>query len=346
MRVVLLTTSWPRDDGDYAGRFLINQVRELEQAGVEVEVLAPGRGFNDFGLAYGAGVVANAKRRPWKVPLMLASMLRNLRRAARRADVIHAHWLLVSPIARLGGKPFVLTLHGSPSAGRFEDLEIARRHPRLFRWLVKPAAAVIGVSKPLADAAAGGGANALVIPHGVEVPPAREEPTGEPVRALFAGRLAPEKGVHILAEALEGVDGVELTVAGDGPLRHLFPQATGFVPHGELHELYRRSHMLVLPSFGEGFGVVAMEAMSHGVPVIATTAGGLGWVIDNDVSGIVVTPGDVEGLRAAIIRLRDDAPLRARLGEGGRQRATERFGWDGVTELTIQTYQQAIDGAR
>jgi glycosyltransferase involved in cell wall biosynthesis len=342
MRVVLLTTSWPRDEGDYAGRFLVNQVRELERAGCEVEVLAPGRGFNDYGLAYGAGVVANAKRRPWKVPLMLASMLRNLRRAARRADVVHAHWLLVSPIAALGGKPFVLTLHGSPSAGRFEDLEIARRHPRLFRWLVRRPRVVIGVSQPLADAAADGGANAVMIPHGVEVPPAREEPRAEPPIALFAGRLAPEKGVHVLAEAMEQVEGVELQVAGDGPLRHLFPQAMGFVPHAELHELYRRAAMLVLPSFGEGFGVVAMEAMSHGVPVIATTAGGLGWVIDDDVSGIVVQPGDVEGLRAAIERLRDDPALRARLGEGGRQRARERFGWDAINALTLDAYRQAI----
>jgi glycosyltransferase involved in cell wall biosynthesis len=341
MRVVLLTTSWPRDEGDYAGRFLVNQVRELERAGCLVEVLAPGRGFNDFGLAYGAGVVANAKRRPWKVPLMLLSMLRSLRRAARHADVIHAHWLLVSPIAALGGKPFVLTLHGSPSAGRFEDLEIARRHPKVFRWLVRRPKVVIGVSQPLAQAAAAGGANAVVIPHGVEVPPAREEPTGTPM-ALFAGRIAPEKGVEVLAKAMEQVEGVELVVAGDGPLRHLFPQALGFVPHQELHELYRRASMLVLPSYGEGFGVVAMEAMSHGVPVIATTAGGLGWVIEDDVSGIVVQPGDVEGLRDAIIRLRDDATLRARLGEGGRQRARERFGWDAINELTLHAYRQAL----
>lgn len=341
MRVVMLTTSWPRDEGDYAGRFLVNQVRELERAGCEVEVLAPGRGFNDFGLAYGAGVVANAKRAPWKVPLMLASMLRNLRRAAKRADVVHAHWLLVAPIAWLAGKPFVLTLHGSPSAGRFEDLELAKRHRRAFRWLVTRPRVVIGVSKPLADAAAGGGANAVVIPHGVDVPPAREEPIGTPI-ALFAGRIAREKGVEVLAEAMEQVDDVELVVAGDGPLRHLFPQALGFVPHGELHELYRRASMLVLPSYGEGFGVVAMEAMSHGVPVIATTAGGLGWVIEDDVSGIVVTPGDVDGLRAAILRLRDDSGLRARLGEGGRTRARDRFGWDHVNELTLDAYRTAI----
>jgi glycosyltransferase involved in cell wall biosynthesis len=342
MRVVLLTTSWPRDEGDYAGRFLVNQVRELERAGCTVTVLAPGRGFDDFGLAYGAGVVANAKQKPWNVPRMLFSMWRNLRRAARDADVVHVHWLLVSPIAWLARVPFVLTLHGSPSAGRFEDLELARRHPRIFRWLVTRARVVIGVSQPLADAAAGGGANAVVIPHGVDVPPAREEPTGDTAIALFAGRLAREKGVHILAEAMEQVDGVELVVAGDGPLRHLLPQAMGFVPHQELHELYRKAWMLVLPSFGEGFGVVAMEAMSHGVPVIATTAGGLGWVIEDDVSGIVVQPGDVEGLRDAIIRLRDDAPLRARLGEGGRVRARERFGWEHVTELTLDAYQQAL----
>jgi glycosyltransferase involved in cell wall biosynthesis len=339
MRVVLLTTSWPRDEGDYAGRFLVNQVRELERAGCSVEVLAPGRGYNDHGLAYGAGIVASARKRPWKVPLMLLSMWRSLRRAAKQADVVHVHWLLVAPVAWAARVPFALTLHGSPSAGRFEDLELARRHPRIFRWLVTRARVVIGVSQPLADAAAQAGANAVVIPHGVHVPEPRREPTGEPM-ALFAGRLAPEKGVHILAEAMEGVDGVNLVVAGDGPLRHLLPQALGFVPHDELHELYAKASMLVLPSFGEGFGVVAMEAMSHGVPVIATTAGGLGWVIEDDVSGIVVQPGDVQGLRAAIIRLRDDPELRARYGEGGRRRARERFGWDHVNELTLDAYRQ------
>ncbi|MCB0879442.1 MAG: glycosyltransferase family 4 protein, partial [Thermoleophilia bacterium] len=317
---------------------------ELERAGCTVEVLAPGKGYDDHGLAYGAGIVANAKRRPWKVPLMLFSMWRNLRRAARHADVVHVHWLLVAPVAWAARVPFALTLHGSPSAGRFEDLELAKRHPRIFRWLVTRARIVIGVSKPLADAAANAGANAVVIPHGVHVPEPRTEPTGTPI-ALFAGRLAPEKGVHILAEAMEQVDGVELQIAGDGPLRHLFPQAMGFVPHDELHELYAKASMLVLPSFGEGFGVVAMEAMSHGVPVIATTAGGLGWVIEDDVSGIVVQPGDVEGLRDAIIRLRDDPQLRARYGEGGRRRARERFGWDHVNELTLDAYRQALRGS-
>lgn len=341
MRVVLLTTSWPRDDGDYAGRFLVNQVRELERAGCTVTVLAPGRGYDDHGLAYGAGMVANARRRPWKVPLLLLSMWRNLRRAARQADVVHVHWLLVAPVAWAARVPFVLTLHGSPSAGRFEDLELARRHPRLFRWLVTRARVVIGVSQPLAAAAAEAGANAVVIPHGVHVPEPRSEPTGTPI-ALFAGRLAPEKGVHVLAEAMEGIDGVDLQVAGDGPLRHLFPQALGFVAHDELHRMYARASMLVLPSFGEGFGVVAMEAMSHGVPVIATTAGGLGWVIEDDVSGIVVQPGDVEGLRSAIERLRDDPQLRARLGEGGRRRARERFGWDHVNELTLAAYRHCL----
>jgi glycogen synthase len=340
MRVVLLTTSWPRDEGDYAGRFLVNQVRELERAGCSVEVLAPGRGYDDHGLAYGAGMVANARRRPWKVPLMLMSMWRSLRRAARDADVVHVHWLLVAPVAWAARVPFALTLHGSPSAGRFEDLELARRHPRIFRWLVTRARVVIGVSHPLAGAAAKAGANAVTIPHGVHVPPARQEPRGTPV-ALFAGRLAPEKGVHVLAEAMKQVDGVELQVAGDGPLRHLFPQALGFVAHDALHELYAKASMLVLPSFGEGFGVVAMEAMSHGVPVIATTAGGLGWVIEDDVSGIVVEPGDVDGLRDAICRLRDDPELRARYGEGGRRRARERFGWDHVNELTLDAYRQA-----
>lgn len=342
MRVVLLTTSWPRDDGDFAGRFLANQVRELERAGCSVEVLAPGRGFNDHGLAYGSGIVANVKRRPWKLPLLLLSMWRAVRRAAKGADLVHVHWLLVAPVAWAARVPFVLTLHGSGSAGRFEDLALAKRHPRIFRWLVTRARVVIGVSKPLADAAASAGANAMLIPHGVPVPTEpRREPSGTPV-VLFAGRLSEEKGVRVLAEAIAQVDGVELQVAGDGPLREVFSEALGFVPHDELQQLYASASIFVLPSFREGFGVVAIEAMSHGVPVIATRVGGLAWVVEDDVSGILIEPGDPGALRDAIIRLRDDADLRARLGAGGRRRALERFGWDRVNELTLDAYRQAI----
>ena len=150
MRVVVLTTSWPRTESEFAGRFVADAVERLRERGVEVDVLAPGAGYDDHGLAYGGGMAANLRRRPWAAPLMLVSMLRSLRRAARGADLVHAHWLLTAAVARFGGKPFVVTLHGSGSAGSFSDVELARRRPGLVRFLLRPAAAAICVSETVA----------------------------------------------------------------------------------------------------------------------------------------------------------------------------------------------------
>src|ERR671931_2348372 len=116
-RVVHLTTSYPRHDGDFAGRFVADLVRGL--AGhVDVSVLAPG-GYRDFGLAYGRGLVGNLRRRPWLAPLSVVSMILAVRRAARRPDLVHAHWLDPGAVCILAPPRFVLTLDGLGIAGRF-----------------------------------------------------------------------------------------------------------------------------------------------------------------------------------------------------------------------------------
>jgi glycosyltransferase involved in cell wall biosynthesis len=121
VKVALFTTYYPRHDRDHAGLFVSELVQEVTARGVEVTVVAPGV-YNDYGLAYGVGVARNIKRRPWRLPLMIFSAWRALRKAARHADVVHIHWLLASPLGLLCKKPWVLTLHGTPTAGRFEDL--------------------------------------------------------------------------------------------------------------------------------------------------------------------------------------------------------------------------------
>ena len=169
LRVALLTTYFPRHEDDYAGRFVSDLVRHVEALGVRYEVVKPGV-FNDFGLAYGAGVVRNAMRRPWLVPLMLISMARAIRRAARTADLVHINWLLAAPLGLLAGKPWVITLHGTPTARAFEDLVLLRRA----KWVVGPilrrAEAVICVSQVLTAAVSELGANAVWIPNGTTVP--------------------------------------------------------------------------------------------------------------------------------------------------------------------------------
>ena len=95
--------------------------------------------------------------------------------------------------------------------------------------------------------------------------------------------------------------------------------ARGFVPPAELAELYARAAIVACPSHREGFGVAALEAMAHGRPVVAGAVGGLLDLVVNGETGILVEPGNVPALRAALERLLADVELRRRMGEAGRQ---------------------------
>ncbi|MFL5958785.1 MAG: glycosyltransferase family 4 protein [Gaiellaceae bacterium] len=337
MRVVVLTTSWPRTEREFAGRFVADAVERLRERGVEVEVLAPGAGFRDFGLAYGGGMAANLRRRPWAAPLMLLSMWLALRRAARRADLVHAHWLLTAAAARLGGRPFVVTLHGSGSAGRFSDVELALRRPRLVRALLRPARAVICVSETVAAAVRAAGLDVVVIPNGVRVPD-EVGPPAKPPEVLYVGRLSPEKNVDTLVEA---VGDLNLVVAGDGPLRGRVPNTLGAVPHAEVERLLERATVVVAPCEREGFGLAAAEAMAFGRPVVAAAGGALLELVVDGETGLLVPPRDASALREAVQRLLADAELRDRLGRTARARARERFGWESVIERTLEVYSRA-----
>jgi glycosyltransferase involved in cell wall biosynthesis len=302
-------------------------------------VVGPGA-YRDFGLAGsgGPGLVASVRRRPWLAPPLFASMVRTLRRAARDADFVHAHWLASAAVARFSGKPFVVTLHGSGTAGRFSDLSLAERSPGIVRRLLSRARAVICVSAALADAMRRiGVANVHEIPLGVEIP----DETGaedEPPTVLFAGRLSPEKRIDVVAAA---TDGLPRIVAGDGPLRDLLPDALGFVPQSELFGLMERAAVLVLTSEREGLPSVVLEAMARGKTVVSTPVGGVPAVIEDGRTGLLVPIGDAEATRAAIERALGDPELRRRIGAAARQRVREYCSWDRVTDLMLQVYEAA-----
>ncbi|HEY3550342.1 MAG TPA: glycosyltransferase family 4 protein [Gaiellaceae bacterium] len=337
MRVVVLTTSWPRTESEFAGRFIADAVERLRERGVEVEVLAPGSGYRDYGLAYGGGMAANLRRRLWLAPLLFLSMWRSVRRAARGADLVHAHWLLTAGVARFAGKPFVVTLHGSGSAGRFSDVELARRRPRLVCALLRPAAAVICVSETIAASVRAAGLEPVVIANGVRAPDEVLSPV-EPPEVLYVGRLSPEKNVDTLMEA---VGDLNLVVAGDGPLRERVPNALGAVPHAEVERLLERASVVVAPCEREGFGLAAAEALAFGRPVVAAAGGALLELVADGETGLLVPPRDAPALREAVQRLLADPELRERLGREARTRARERFGWDAVIERTLEVYRRA-----
>lgn len=105
-------------------------------------------------------------------------------------------------------------------------------------------------------------------------------------------------------------------------------------------ELYATATLAVVPSLYEGFGLPAGEAMACGVPLVASTGGGLSEVVDD--AGLTVEPGNVEGLRSAMRRLLDNPDLRDRLGENGRERITTEFDWEEAARETVQVYRDAI----
>jgi len=336
MKIVVLTTSYPRYEGDPAGNFVADAVEQLRERGLEVEVVSPAS-FRHFGIAYGSGVMGNLKRAPWKlalVPAMMASFARAARRAARDADLVHAHWLPSGAVALATGKPFVVQLWGT-------DVELARRARVFAQRVLSRARLTICASNALADAARELGASEVrVIPSAVELPEQVGEPA-EPPEVLFVGRLSPEKGILELVQASAGMT---LTVAGDGPLRAQVPGALGFVPHHELGPLYERAAVVAVPSHREGFGVACAEAMAYGRPVVASAVGGLLDLVVDGETGVLVEPRDVEALRAALERLLGDAELRGRMGRAGRERIREHFTWPAVTDLTIQAYEDALAG--
>jgi len=329
VKILVLSTSFPRGPGDSAGRFVADAVEQLEQRGIAVAVVSPAS-FRHFGLAYGHGIVGNLRARPWLVacvPLFLWSF----RRAARRVDcdLVHAHWLAAGLVAATLGRPFVVQVWGT-------DVELARRVPWLAGWILRRARFVIAASSFLAgEARALGAREVRVVPSGVAIPASVAEPE-EPPHVLYVGRLSPEKGVEELVEAARGLP---LRIVGDGPLR--VPTA-GFVPPAELGPWYERAAVVAAPSRREGYGVAAREAMAWGRPVVATSVGGLVDAVEDDVTGLLVPPRDPGALRRALERLLGDRELRERLGAAARAKAERELSFDAATTALLDVYDEAL----
>lgn len=334
MRVTVLATSYPRHPREIAGAFVRDAVTHLRRAGVDVDVVSPAS-LRDFGVAYGDGIAANLRAQPARallLPAFLASFARAARRAAHDADLVHAHWLPSGYAALATGRPYVLQAWGT-------DVELARRAPWLFRPVLRRARAVVCPSRAVAaDLRALGAREIRVVPAGIELPARVGEPA-DPPHVLFVGRLAPEKGIEELVAATRGLPRV---VVGDGPLRALAPDALGFVAPRELGPYYERAAVVACPSRREGYGVVAREAMAHARPVVASAVGGLLDAVEDGRTGLLVPPGDVPALRAALERLLGDPELRADLGAAARAKAARELSWDAATAATLAVYESAL----
>jgi glycosyltransferase involved in cell wall biosynthesis len=189
--------------------------------------------------------------------------------------------------------------------------------------------------------------------------PRDQPPTPGPI--LFVGSIEPRKNVvGLLGAYRQLVDRraeiPDLMLAGrtvPGNEALLTPVATpplkgrvrvlGYVSDADRQRLYREASMLVLPSFDEGFGLPALEAMTIGLPVIASRRGSLPEVVGD--AALLVEPDDHAGLAAAITTVLSDAALRTRMVEAGLRRASE-YSWGAGTDRLYAAYRDAIDRRR
>lgn len=171
---------------------------------------------------------------------------------------------------------------------------------------------------------------------------------------LFMGNLIPRKGVTYLIEAiphvLKRVPNVEFIIAGDGPLfdklKHRIRELEiehrthlcGAIEPADACFLFAGSDLFVLPSLHEGFGEVLVEAMSTGVPVVATTAGAIPEVVEDGVSGILVRPKDIGMLIQAVVSLLKNEKMRLKFGRACRKRVEKFFTWDACARRTLEAF--------
>jgi len=184
----------------------------------------------------------------------------------------------------------------------------------------------------------------------------RHSHNSSPPVILFVGRLSPRKGLKVLLDALDylTVPATVQIVGGvadeeyERQVRERIHQITvrgvnvhlcGPLSGAELVEAYRNADIFVCPSLIESFGIVVVEAMSCGVPVVASRVDGLLDIVEDGVNGLLFEPGNAQELAACIERLWGNADLRKELGQNARESVLTRFTWDHVGEQIERVYE-------
>jgi phosphatidylinositol alpha-mannosyltransferase len=261
----------------------------------------------------------------------------------RRYDVVHALTPSAAVAARASRQRVLFTVLGLP------EPEVFRRRPaqrRLFTTAIKRASAVAALSRPAADEVARGfGREAIVLPPGVRIerfPLRREARTGSP-EILFASALDQrQKGLDVLTHAFvrvhEASPDVRLVLAGPGDpswaladLPESSRNAIDVAGPGSPEELpsrYARASVTVLPSQHEAFGLVLVESLACGTPVVGAIPGGPSDVVDDGV-GRLVPYGDAEALAAALA----DCMAMARDAETSERCRAHAMRWDWKTAI-------------
>lgn len=364
MRVALVSP-YDMDAPGGVQQHVANLASELRRLGDEVTVVAPGR--RSRGGVQGVGPSVRVSFNDSVAPVGLRpDLVGRTRRAleALQPDVVHVHEPIVPWVSLVA-----TTSSPAPVVATFHAWSDRDRAYRLASRLLRPALARIDAHLAVSPAAAAYHGTVLgrppesftIVPNGVDVarfrdatpfPQMREQPS-----LLFVGRLEPRKGLDQLLHAMTHLKttrpDLRLYVVGDGPDRdrcqQLLPARLrsdvvflGRVEADELPRFYASCDLFVAPALGgESFGIVLIEAMAAGCPVVASDIPGYASVVTDGVDGRLVPPRDPTALAAAIGLLLDHPSLARALADTA-SRTVDRYDWSAVAQQVRAVYQQVV----
>jgi alpha-maltose-1-phosphate synthase len=380
MNVLMLSREYPPHIYGGAGVVVDELSRALARlARVEVRCFgdqqAPGPPLRVRGYAPPADIgraAAGFRHRP-----VLEALAVDLGMAAEpmEADVVHTHtWYAAFGgvlVRALFDIPLVVTLHSLEPLRPWKEDQLGTGY-RVSTWLerlaVEQAERVIAVSAQMrTDILAHftvSPERVVVIHNGVDANSFHRTDRRDalarlgvtPPYVLFVGRISEQKGIFHLLEASRRLPaGVQLVLCAAAPdtpelERRLAADVAGrpgvrwinaMVPREDVVQLYSHAACFVCPSVYEPFGIINLEAMACGTPVVASAVGGIPEVVVDGETGLLVRPGDPEALADALARLLADPGRGAAMGRAGRRRVEELFAWERIAERTLATYEDA-----
>ena len=342
-----------------AERQLVYMLRALKSIGVSTRVLSLTKGEALESEIRSLGIdIENICERKTSRPRKLTRIVQSLR--AEPADIVQGvHFytnLYVAAAARLTGIREI----GAIRSNLNFDLESNGAWGRLQLHSPRHLITNSAPSQQLAIAKGISAKRIHLLPNVVDVNGERAQPAkaNGVVRILFVGRLTEEKRADRFLRVVSNVVKqssqfeVRAAIAGDGPLRprlEVLAQTLGldggrFQLLGEREDMtsvYRQFDLLMLTSDMEGTPNVLLEAMAHGLPVAATRVGGVPEIVGGD-RGLLVDPGDEEGLAKAALRLVSDAALRRSLGRGGHDYVSRFHSLTGLPERLLSIYREVV----
>jgi len=380
VKVLFLTTSFPRSDRDYSGVFVFHLARHLGRAGLDIDVVTPNDGsakdeetrdgirvhrFHFFldkkqtFVSAGGGIPGRLKK-SWLpiliLPFFFWSFLIRALREAKHNDLLHCQWL---PLGILGmivqaarKKPFVVNVRGS------DKLFFRRGFRPLTDLIIRRSRAVIFVSREL-TAKLPPNKKFIVIPNGVDVGSKRPFALDASRKIiLFVGNLSSNKSVETLLQAIALHNNRRdfcAVIVGDGPERRnliSFARDNGLdgdvvflpaLPQAQIFYLMDKSFLFVMPSLSEGRSNVLVEALASGLPVVASKIPENMEIIIEGKTGLLFESRNARDLANKIMFLLNDPALRNTLSEGGKRFIQENgLTWERSARTYIGVYQKAL----